>query len=257
MQPIIANPPHDCNASSATLQKSLTTILQFHGFMQGAYLHGTVATGEIPQSGSNISYPAMFARRLWTSAYRLVGTIRGIGAPCPSRWRRRGCRCSFPRGVRTCTGTRRTSPARRRRPSGFQGPVRKGLEVGLFELEVGLGMVADGALLGRAFCLDDRAAVAALPFVRADPAATGGIPQSGSNISHPAMSQLRTLRCLNFAPCDVPTSHPAKFRVRTLRCPNFAPCEVREALVGSSPSACRCHPSGLHASVSFQLSNLG
>ena len=62
------------------------------------------------------------------------------------------------------------------------------------------------------------------------------------SISHPAMSQLRTLRCLNFAPCDVPTSHPAKSQLRTLRSFGFAPCEVREALGGSSPSACGFRP---------------
>ena len=44
--------------------------------------------------------------------------------------------------------------------------------------------------------------------------------------SHPAMSQLRTLRSPNFAPCDVLTSHPAKFQVRTLQSFKFAPCEV-------------------------------
>ena len=37
-----------------------------------------------------------------------------------------------------------------------------------------------------------------------------------------AVPTFRTLRCLNFAPCDIPTSHPAKFRVRALRSPRCA-----------------------------------
>ena len=63
--------------------------------------------------------------------------------------------------------------------------------------------------------------------------------------SHPAMSQLRTLRCLNFAPCEVSGSHPVKFQVRTLRSFGFAPCEVREALGGNwhiATGQCGCMP---------------
>ena len=44
-------------------------------------------------------------------------------------------------------------------------------------------------------------------------------------------------RLQHFAPCDVLTSHPAMSQLRTLRSFRFAPCEVCEALVGSSPSA--------------------
>ena len=91
--------------------------------------------------------------------------------------------------------------------------------------------------------------------VGADPAATLGIPQSGSNISHPAISQLRTLRCPNFTPCDVPTSHPAMSQLRTLRSSRFAPCDVltshpakfRSRTLRSSQGAWGLQPIGLRA----------